>query len=150
MNVICFKTKNGKLFLVSESINEKRPVFGFANSFHHYSFLDWRMNRSVSRTKVFSVQLTQTETGNRSQILGRNQKTQIQLDFLFSVLTDRTNLLVNVSFSLVGGPSTPPCFWLASVLHQLCLRCILQNKRFDFFAFRKCQCQHKISRQTDL
>ncbi len=45
----------------------------------------------------------------------KNKKTKIQLDFLFSVLTDDTNLPLSVLFSLVGGASTPSCFWLARV-----------------------------------
>ena len=59
-SVICFKTKNRKMFLVSEWKNQKPikigPFFIYDNSFYCYSFLDWRTNRSVySQPIVFFV-----------------------------------------------------------------------------------------------
>ena len=62
-------------------------------------------------------------------ILGKkNRNHQFGLISCFFVRTDKTDLPLNISFPLVGGPSAPHCLWLASVLYQLHVCCPLQNK----------------------
>ena len=88
------------------------------------------------------------ETGHCFVFLVLGKKNKNHQFVCCFVRTDKSNLPLNISIPLVGGPSAHHCFWFASVLYQLYLCCALQNKGSRVSAFRQFNVNTNCHRQT--